>query len=165
MPAIEIARFVDLSASTLHDILALRAEVFVVEQACAYLDIDGRDTAADTLHLFVRDDELGTVASYLRVLCESDGTRKIGRVVTAPGARRRGLAAALITEALTQSAPGPVVIDAQAQLEQWYAGFGFVVDGEPFLEDDIRHVPMRRVNAAATDADASEADAVSADGV
>lgn len=150
MLAIEIARFVDLAAATLYEILALRAEVFVVEQACAYLDIDGRDTETTTLHLFVRDDDQrDTVVAYLRVLCEPDGTRKIGRVVTAPGARSRGLAAKLVTEAVAQAASADVVIDAQAQLEQWYAGFGFVVDGEPFLEDGIAHVPMRRVNAVA----------------
>jgi ElaA protein len=36
------------------------------------------------------------------------------------------------------------VLDAQAPLEAWYAGHGFEVDGEEFLEDGIPHLPMRR---------------------
>ena len=35
----------ELDATTLYDVLALRSAVFVVEQECAYQDIDGLDLA------------------------------------------------------------------------------------------------------------------------
>ena len=34
------------------------------------------------------------------------------------------------------------MLDAQAPLAGWYAGFGFEVVGEEFLEDGIPHLPM-----------------------
>jgi ElaA protein len=141
MAPVELARFVDLSAATLYDILRLRAEVFVVEQTCAYLDVDGRDTEPDTLHLFVRGDH--GVHAYARVLRQPDGARKIGRVVAAPAARGSGVAAEVMAAALAQCGDDDVVLDAQAPLANWYAAFGFVPDGPEFLEDDIPHLPMR----------------------
>ena len=38
--------FAQLTVDELHDIYRLRAAVFVVEQQCAYQDIDGLDKAA-----------------------------------------------------------------------------------------------------------------------
>ena len=140
---VEIARFVDLSAATLYEILALRAEVFVVEQQCAYLDVDGRDTEPTTLHLFVQGDR--GLRAYARVLSESGGTRKIGRVVASPAARGTGVAADVVREALCQCGDADVVLDAQAPLAGWYQQFGFAVAGEEFLEDGIPHLPMQRI--------------------
>jgi len=74
-----VASFADLSARTLHDLLRLRVDVFVVEQACAYPEIDGRDVEPDTRHLwFARD---GVPVAYLRLLTEPDPTGKPGDVV------------------------------------------------------------------------------------
>jgi len=75
---------------------------------------------------------------------------RIGRVATAPAARGRGLAASLMARALELVGDGPVVLDAQAQLEGWYARFGFAAGGPAFLEDGIPHVPMRRAARGAT---------------
>lgn len=79
----------DISAVDLYALLLLRSEVFVVEQACAYLDPDGRDVEPDTTHLWLVADD-GTVASTIRVLTEPDGGQRIGRVVTAPNHRGHG---------------------------------------------------------------------------
>lgn len=125
--------------AALHAILALRCAVFVVEQGCPYLDVDGRDPAAT--HHWVEEED-GAVLAYLRVLPDPQGAR-IGRVVTAPVARGRGLAARLMEIALAE-APGVVVLDAQAHLAGWYTGFGFARSGPEFMEDGIPHVPMRR---------------------
>ncbi len=149
MPRIEIARFTDLSAATLYEILALRAQVFVVEQECAYLDVDGRDREDGTLHVWTSGATgTGAIAAYLRVLVEPGGARKIGRVVAAPAARGTGVATALLRAALDQCGDADVVLDAQAPLVAWYETFGFAVAGEPFLEDGIPHVPMRRTARA-----------------
>ena len=129
----------DLGARALYGILRLRAEVFVVEQDCVYLDPDGRDLDPTTRHLWIEDD--GHVVACLRVLAEPAGASSIGRVATTPAQRSRGLAAALLKEALVD-APRPVHLHAQTYLLDWYARFGFEVSGEPFLEDGIPHTPM-----------------------
>ena len=134
----------ELGPATLYAILALRAEVFVVEQACAYQDLDGQDLAATTRHVWLADDAAPHQPhAYLRVLPRTGGPTWVGRVVTRPAARGQGLAGRLLRHVL-DSATGEVRIHAQAHLEQWYAGFGFEVCGPPFDEDGIPHVPMRR---------------------
>jgi ElaA protein len=129
----------DLSPTTAYRLLQLRSLVFVVEQDCVYLDPDGRDLEPDARHYWA-----GDVDAALRLLTEPDGSRRIGRVVTHPDARGRGLAAALVTAAVADAGDGPIVLDAQSHLTAWYEEFGFVVDGPSFEEDGIPHTPMRR---------------------
>jgi len=138
---IHTAAFADLGVATLYALLRLRVDVFVVEQACAYPELDGRDVEPSTLHCWIEDD--GGPVAALRVLREPDGAARIGRVVTAPRARHRGLAATLLLHALTVTAPAPVVLGGQRYLEDWYRSFGFEVDGPEYIEDGIPHVPMR----------------------
>ena len=137
----------DLAPRTLYRILRLRAEVFVVEQACPFLDVDGRDLLPSTVHLWADPDPSApTVAAALRVLREDrdDGAVRIGRVATSLGWRRRGLAGALVEHALGLAGRAPVVVDAQARLAGWYRRWGFERAGADFVEDGIVHVPMRR---------------------
>ena len=129
----------ELPASALYGILRLRAEVFVVEQSCVYLDPDGRDLEPSTRHLWIEAD--GVIVAAARVLHEHDGATSIGRVVTAVSHRSRGLATALVRTAL-DTAGRPVRINAQSHLVEWYAGFGFEVAGAEFVEDGIPHTPM-----------------------
>jgi ElaA protein len=135
-------RFADLDPLTLYALLRLREGVFVVEQQCAYAELDGRDTEPGTRHRWVT--EGGEPLAYLRVLDEPDGTARIGRVCTAFAARNRGLAGRLLAATLDTLANRPVVLDAQSYLSGWYARFGFVPDGTEFIEDGIPHLPMRR---------------------
>ena len=131
----------DLSARELYELLRLRAEVFVVEQACVYLDPDGHDLEPTTTHLWVPGSG-SHVATALRVQPAPLGAGwRIGRVVTAPAHRNQGLAAALLTAALDRFDP-PIELDAQSRLVSWYERFGFEVTGAEFLEDGIAHVPM-----------------------
>jgi ElaA protein len=136
-----------LTARELYAILALRGEVFVVEQRCAYLDPDGHDPAA--WHLWT-DDSAGRVLACARVF--PPGVKypeaSIGRVVTAASVRGTGLGRALMAQALEKlfHACGdvPVHLSAQAHLERFYASFGFERVGEPYDEDGIPHVGMTR---------------------
>jgi ElaA protein len=141
---IRVAPFADLTAGEVYDVARLRQDVFVVEQECPYPDLDGRDPELGTGHVLMHDGE--ELLGYARVLDDAT-TWRIGRVVLAEAARGRGLADGLIDAALDycrSEDPGrDVVLDAQTPLAGWYAGFGFVVDGEEFLEDGIPHVPMR----------------------
>ena len=93
-PRVHTAAFADLDVATLYALLRLRVDVFVVEQECAYPELDGRDVEPSALHCWI-DDDAGPVAA-LRILREPDGAARIGRVVTAPRARHQRLAAALL---------------------------------------------------------------------
>ncbi|WP_433826747.1 GNAT family N-acetyltransferase [Actinoplanes sp. CA-015351] len=138
---LRVASFRDLDTTTLYAILRLRADVFVVEQNCAYADLDGRDDEPGTRHLwFTRD---GEIRAYLRILSDNDAER-IGRVVTAPDARGHGLAGRLLTEALTVIGNRPSVLHAQAHLADFYTRFGFAQTGPEYLEDGIPHIPMSK---------------------
>lgn len=133
--------FDQLDAASLLAVLRLRIDVFVVEQACAYPEVDGRDDEPGTRHLWLAGDD-GRVASYLRLLDDGD-VQRIGRVVTAAWARGQGLAGRLLVEVLRRH-PRETVLDAQSHLTGFYAAHGFAPDGPEFVEDGIPHVPMRR---------------------
>lgn len=131
----------DLDASTLYKILRLRVDVFVVEQACAYPELDGRDLEPGARQVWI--ERAGDVVATLRILDEGDALR-IGRVATALSARSAGLAGLLMQRAVTLAGDRAVVLDAQSYLARWYERFGFVRDGDEFVEGGIAHVPMRR---------------------
>ncbi len=128
---------------TAYRLAALRSAVFVVEQTCAYLDLDGRDLEPGATQLLWRHPD-GSVPAALRVLAEADGGWRIGRVVTDPAHRAAGLAGRLVQRVL-DSRDGPFVLDAQSYLTGWYGRFGFSVAGPGFVEDGIPHTPMRRL--------------------
>lgn len=141
-PDLRVASFAELDARTLHDLLRLRIDVFVVEQSCPYPELDGRDVEPGTRHLWLAAVD-GPVA-YLRILADPGQVARIGRVVVAPAARGRGYAHRLMTEALSLVGAGPCVLEAQSYLVGFYARYGFAVSGPEYLEDGIPHTPMRR---------------------
>ncbi|CAM5694060.1 GNAT family N-acetyltransferase [Mycolicibacterium aubagnense] len=136
----------DFDAATLYELLKLRVEVFVVEQACPYPELDGRDLLAETRHFWLESPD-GQVISTLRLMEEHPGGGKvfrIGRVCTKRADRGQGHTARLMQAALAEVGDYPCRIDAQTYLEEMYARHGFVRDGEEFMEDGIPHVPMIR---------------------
>lgn len=139
---LHVAPFDDLDTRTLYELLRLRVDVFVVEQKCAYPELDGRDTEPATRHVWLSRD--GAPVAYLRILAEPGGVARIGRVVVAPGARGGGAAGRLMDAALDEIGDRPSVLDAQAYLVRFYERYGFVATGPEFLEDGIPHVPMAR---------------------
>ena len=141
MSALRRARFTDLDVATLYALLRLRVDVFVVEQACAYPELDGRDTEAGTWHCWL--DDAGRLISYLRLLAEPAGATRLGRMATAVDRRGEGHASRLLGATLAGVEP-PVVASVQAHLQGWYERFGFAAAGPGFVEDGIPHVPMVR---------------------
>jgi ElaA protein len=139
---VERAPTLALDVETLYAILRLRAEVFVVEQACPFNDLDGRDLEPDSEQWWIADH--GRIVAVLRTLAEPDGTWRVGRVVVAPTHRGRGLAAVLMRAVHEWAAGQPLVLDAQAHLADWYGRLGYERSGPDFVEDDIPHTPMRR---------------------
>jgi ElaA protein len=135
----------DFGRDDLYDVLTLRQIVFVVERSCVYLDCDGVDRKAR--HLLGRD-EGGDLAAYARLIppMTTFEEASIGRVVTHPWSRHRGLGRMLMAEAIARVVrlfgAGPIRIGAQRYLERFYIELGFVVAGEPYVEDGIPHVEM-----------------------
>jgi ElaA protein len=142
-----VVSFDELTGSMLYEALRLRARVFVVEQTCPYLDCDDRDQAAQ--HVLGRT-EAGALVAYCRLLAPGVLYTEpcIGRVVTAPEVRRQGYGRPLMRfaiEAMAARYRGQGIrISAQRYLEAFYAGLGFVAEGEPYLEDGIPHIEMLR---------------------
>lgn len=138
----------DLGKEQLYTLLKLRSDVFVVEQKCAYPDLDGQDLDGDTHHLMGWEDD--QLMAYLRLLDPESqgGDVVIGRVVTAPAGRGKGLGHAMMEQALKQAEKHwpqvPIYLSAQAHLQRYYGQYGFVAVGEEYLEDDIPHIGMRR---------------------
>lgn len=140
----EIKPFKELSADELYKVLALRCEVFIVEQNCPYQDIDGKDSVA--LHLMGFDN--GILVAYARLFGPGDYLLEscIGRVVVKPTHRRLNLGHELMRramEAMDENFSKPIKIHAQSYLRNFYESHGFRVSGDEFPEDGIPHLPMR----------------------
>lgn len=137
----------DMTAMEWHRVLALRAEVFVVEQNCPYQDPDGKDFLS--YHLTMESGE--ALVAYARLLPPdvSYPEASIGRVVTSPMVRGRGWGKELMEIAIEQTMKqfevDEICISAQSYLLKFYTDLGFVAEGEGYLEDDIPHCKMRRI--------------------
>lgn len=144
----ECLPFKALNLVQLYRVLALRQEVFIVEQTCYYQDADGKDL--DAWHL-LGTDSAGDLVAYARILPQGvayPDYPAIGRIITSAKVRGSGTGRALVAEAIAccerLCGPGPIKIGAQSYLERFYRGFGFEVVGAPYLEDGIPHLHMIR---------------------
>ena len=140
----QISPWSELSTEMLYAMLALRAEVFVVEQNCPYQDADGKDLKS--LHVLGYS-ENGELCAYARLVMPgvSYDEWSIGRVVTSPRVRRTGAGEALMHTCMNYFADrkiSAVRISAQSYLHDFYTKFGFVRVSEEYLEDDIPHMEM-----------------------
>ena len=128
--------FSELTASELYEIYRLRVSVFVVEQNCAYQDVDEADRTA--WHIWLQDE--GGIAAYARVL--APGTVfpdvSIGRVTAV-----RRIVLAAIGAAKKHFGARRITIEAQSYVKTLYTALGFTQTGPEFLEDGIPHVPMQ----------------------
>lgn len=150
MPRWEWKQYSELTLDELYAVLALRSEVFVVEQRSLYQDVDGLDLECH--HLLATSDAEGTrfLAAYLRVL--PPGLKfeeaSLGRVVVSPRARGQGLGRELTAKGLAfieAKYPGHRIrISAQHYLLAFYEGFGFRAEGDVYDEDGIPHIEMVR---------------------
>lgn len=131
-------------AEELYAILRLRSEVFVVEQNCVFLDMDNKDQQCHHLTGW----ENGSLLGYSRIVpCGiSYVESSIGRIVSSPGARGRGIGRELMRQSIDMlyalHGRRPIRIGAQYYLKRFYESFGFVQKGEIYLEDGIEHIEM-----------------------
>jgi ElaA protein len=143
----EVKPFRQLSVDTLFELLQLRVDVFVVEQQCAYRELEEYDRHQETRHLSGRS-EGGELIAYARLL--PPGLRysetNLGRFVVRADSRKQGIGHQLLESALQESARcwshTPIRISAQDYLQAFYAQYGFVRVSDVYLEDGIPHVEM-----------------------
>lgn len=143
----EIKNFHQLSIGQLFDILQVRVDVFVVEQRCAYRELEDWDRHRETRHLSGRN-EVGQLVAYTRILppglCYPEVN--LGRVVVRADSRKQGIGHQLLQVALQEvSRCWPrtsLRISAQEYLRGLYEQYGFVRISEVYLEDGIPHVEM-----------------------
>ena len=138
-----IRSFQELSDTELYAIMALRLEVFVVEQDCPYQDLDGLDQHAT--HVFIDNSE--KIVAYARILNKNEGVYQIGRVVVAKNFRGKNLATIIMQQCIDycqlKNDAQYIELSAQSYLHDFYQGIGFKSVGKYYLEDDIPHEKMR----------------------
>ena len=144
MEEITAKTFDELTTDELYRVLQARAEVFVVEQRCAYQDIDGVDR--ESVHLYTEED--GRITSYLRYFEKpgESGTFQIGRVLTTK--RGEGLGGKLLhaaTERLRATGADRIYLEAQVYARGFYEKEGFTAVTGEFLEDGIPHIGMELI--------------------
>ena len=138
--------FTELTPNELYDILQLRSAVFVVEQNCVFLDLDGK-LDKESHHLFAYQNDV--VVACCRLM-DADiafpNRASIGRVANAISVRGLGIGKVMMKRAIASCkelfGPKPLRIGAQFYLKTWYESLGFVSCDDNYLEDDIEHVHM-----------------------
>ena len=120
----------DLDARTLNQLLKLRVEVFVVEGATPYPELDGRDLLAETRHFWLEGPGSEVICT-LRLMEEHPGGEKAfrigpGGVCTKRSARGHGHTTRLLQAALAEVGDYPCHINAQTYLQDMYGHHGFV---------------------------------------
>ena len=141
--------FAELTAAELYALLRLRSEVFVVEQNCVFLDLDGKDQLAHHVIGYFPDGSVGATSRLFDRDVSYEGYSSIGRVCVSKAARRMGAGRALVDHSIAEcqrlfGAQQPIKIGAQLYLERFYSGLGFVRSGDVYPDDGIDHVPMIR---------------------
>jgi ElaA protein len=140
---LEWLSFADFSAALLYEVLRFRQAIFVVEQGCAYPDLDEHDLSARHLLLWSGD----VLAGYLRLIpFESEARVAIGRVAVAEPLRHRGFARLLMAEALAccrRDYPDrAVTLTGQTYLAGFYESLGFAATSAPYDDYGLSHVHM-----------------------
>ena len=140
----QTSEFSELGTRELYAILRLRQQIFVVEQDCAYLDLDNLDQSA--VHILCWQD--GQLLAYQRCLAPGANFAEsaLGRIVVSAPARGLQLGKDLVMRGISHNLKcwpqHDIRINAQAYLQEFYADLGFVAQGEIFDEDDIPHIQM-----------------------
>lgn len=139
-----IKNFKELTNMELYMLLKERTAVFVVEQDCPYLEVDGKDP--DSYHLFAEKE--GELVAYLRILPPgiSYSEASLGRILVKKEWRGQGLAEELVSRGIDylkkELKEEVIKIQAQNYLRKFYQSFGFQAISEVYLEDNIPHIDM-----------------------
>jgi len=145
----QVGNYEQLEKQDIYAMFELRVAVFVVEQQCAYNEIDGQDQLATTIHYLAYSDE--QLCCYARLLAPAAGSDmvRIGRVVVSPDYRRLGLATKLMDKMIKDvSRVEPrrgIALSAQVEAMSLYKNLGFKSISAEYLDDGIPHIDMQLV--------------------
>ena len=132
-----------MNARELFEIYKVRVAVFVVEQKCAYQEVDDMDREA--YHFWLEDDD--GIEAYLRLMPAGVARAEVslGRVIAVK--RRCGLGSKIVAEGIRfakeKLEASEIVIEAQTYVRKMYESLGFRAESEEFLEDGIPNIRMR----------------------
>ena len=141
---IKVFKYQDLGPDRLYEILKLRSEVFVVEQKCAYQDLDNKDEKA--LHLV--GEKNNKIIAYTRIFKKVAFFKNssIGRVLVKKEYRNKDYGRKIMISSIEKLKKEPkeekIELSAQKYLLKFYSELGFEKIGEEYLEDNIPHVKM-----------------------
>lgn len=137
--------FFELTQQELYALLQLRSEVFVVEQNCVFLDMDGLDEKAHHVLGFHENKLVAYARLFPKGITYDEAS--IGRVATSSSMRKMGFGKLLMQyskqEVQRLYKTTTIVIGAQCYLKKFYNELGFVEEGAMYLEDGIEHITMR----------------------
>ncbi|TSO25543.1 GNAT family N-acetyltransferase [Lactobacillus sp. LL6] len=138
----KIKTFNELNTHELYKILALRQEVFTIEQKRLYQDLDKNDF--DAIHVF--NYENNEVIAYARVFLEDNDVVTFGRVVIKKSHRGKGLGNPLmdkIMQAIRDYFPEKEIeIEAQVPVKGYYEKYNFRTIGKEFILAGSPHIKM-----------------------
>jgi len=134
--------FQELTTDELYELLRVRNEVFVVEQNCAYQDLDYDDQKS--IHIWLT--EADKVVALARI-CPAGTHMKeisIGRVITTERGMGYGkqIMRAAIDAAIEHLDATLIDIEAQEYAKGFYEGVGFMQSSDVFMLDGIPHIKM-----------------------
>lgn len=141
--------FDEMTTQEVYKILQLRTEVFVVEQQCPYLEVDGKDM--ECYHLW--GEENGEIAAYLRILPAGVSYEEvsIGRVLVKKDFRGQQLGRVIMEKAMRiiedELKETMIKIQAQSYLREFYGSLGFQAISDEYLDDNIPHIDMLRIKS------------------
>jgi ElaA protein len=153
----KVVTWKNLGRDELHAIVRLRLNVFVLEQECAYEDLDTKDLKSTQVFAIKKGDDISvgdSVSACLRICAPGVVyvEPSIGRVATRSDFRKMGLGIEIMKRAIKvceSTYPGQGIrISAQLYLEKFYSNLGFISSGETYLEDKIPHIQMFRPSAS-----------------
>ena len=145
---ISLIEFSKLTVNQLYEIYKLRNEVFIVEQNCAYQDVDDKDLKSRHLLLTIEN----ILVAYARIIPPGISYKEpaIGRVVVKKEFRGKNYAKILMKSCLDYTIQlfknQDIILSAQTYLIKFYSDLGFKIEGNEYLEDDIPHIKMRFKN-------------------
>ena len=136
--------FKELTVKEVYEILKLRQDIFIMEQACLYQDIDGIDEYS--LHVLAQSED--TLLAYARII-PNDETQivKLGRIIVHPDHRGMTLGKTLVEYTIQKAqqlfTPQHIHISAQTYLKRFYESLGFRSIGNSYDLDGISHIDMK----------------------
>ncbi|CAM3840238.1 GNAT family N-acetyltransferase [Aquirufa aurantiipilula] len=134
------------SLEEIHEVFAIRIEVFVVEQACLPSE-EFDELDAQAKHYLVLEDGKPVATGRYR---KTEKGIKIERIATLASARGKGYASKMVHHIIQEAKIAhPEItyfyLHSQQTVMPLYASLGFLPYGETFVEADIVHQAMSLV--------------------